>query len=96
MVDGQPLPDPLTRWQPEGLRGPSRLFDTRALPGARDAFTAPRPHDLVVYELHIGTFSEEGTFTGAIAHLDELADARGDGDRDHAGGRVPRRARLGV
>jgi maltooligosyltrehalose trehalohydrolase len=74
VVDGQPLPDPLTRWQPEGLRGPSRLFDTRALPGANDGFDPPRPHDLVVYELHVGTFSQDGTFTGAIAHLDELAD----------------------
>jgi maltooligosyltrehalose trehalohydrolase len=73
LVDGQPLPDPLTRWQPEGLRGPSRLFDARALPGAHDGFAPAAPDDLVVYELHIGTFSEQGTFTGAIAHLDELA-----------------------
>jgi maltooligosyltrehalose trehalohydrolase len=73
VVDGHPLPDPCTRWQPEGLRGPSRLFDARALPGTRDGFTPPRPHDLVVYELHVGTFSQAGTFAGAIEHLDELA-----------------------
>jgi len=72
-VDGRPLPDPSTRWQPEGLRGPSRLFDARALPAAGDGFTAVRPPDLVVYELHVGTFSEAGTFRGAIEHLDALA-----------------------
>jgi maltooligosyltrehalose trehalohydrolase len=74
LVDGAPLPDPVTRWQPEGLRGPSRLLDARALPGARDGFTPPGPDDLVIYELHLGTFSPEGTFAGAIAHLDELAE----------------------
>jgi maltooligosyltrehalose trehalohydrolase len=74
LVDGQPLPDPVTRWQPEGLRGPSRLFDTRTLRGAGDGFTPPRPHDLVVYEMHVGTFSDEGTFTSAIEHLDKLAE----------------------
>jgi maltooligosyltrehalose trehalohydrolase len=73
IIDGQPLPDPLTRWQPEGLRGPSRLFDARALPGAHDGFAPAAGDDLVIYELHVGTFSEEGTFTGAIAYLDELA-----------------------
>ena len=74
VVDGQPLPDPCTRWQPEGLRGPSRLFDARALPGAIDGFVPAPPHDLVVYELHVGTFSAAGTFTGAIEHLDALAE----------------------
>jgi maltooligosyltrehalose trehalohydrolase len=71
LVDGRPLPDPCSRWQPDGLRGPSRLFDARSLPGR--GFAPARPQDLVIYELHIGTFSDEGTFTGAIAHLDELA-----------------------
>jgi maltooligosyltrehalose trehalohydrolase len=73
LVDGRPLPDPCTRWQPEGLRGPSRLFDARSLPGASDGFTPPGPSELVIYELHVGTFSDEGTFQGAIEHLSELA-----------------------
>jgi maltooligosyltrehalose trehalohydrolase len=74
LLDGEPLPDPCTRWQPEGLRGSSRLFDARSLPGAGDGFTAPATEDLVVYELHVGTFSEAGTFRGAIEHLDALAE----------------------
>src|SRR5205085_10958117 len=67
---GDPLPDPCSRWQPRGLRGPSRVF----APGASPApFTPPALEDLVVYELHVGTFSPEGTFTGAIPFLNELA-----------------------
>jgi maltooligosyltrehalose trehalohydrolase len=73
VLDGDTLPDPCTRWQPQGLRGPSRLFDTRALPGAHDSFAPPPPEDLVVYELHVGTFSEAGTFVGAIEHLAGLS-----------------------
>jgi maltooligosyltrehalose trehalohydrolase len=73
IVDGEAHPDPATRHQPAGLRGPSRLFDARALPAPRDGFI-PRPMaEQVIYELHVGTFSTEGTFAGAIPHLDELA-----------------------
>src|ERR1700756_1916516 len=63
------LPDPCSRWQPHGLRGRSRIL---AGPPARDDFVAPALADAVIYELHIGTFSEAGTFDGAIPHLDEL------------------------
>jgi maltooligosyltrehalose trehalohydrolase len=73
VVDGEVHPDPATRHQPAGLRGPSRLFDARALPGARDGFVARALAEQVIYELHIGTFSDEGTFAAAISHLDELA-----------------------
>jgi maltooligosyltrehalose trehalohydrolase len=70
VVDGEPLPDPCSRWQPEGLRGPSRV---PPLPAARAPFTPAPPHELIIYELHIGTFSAEGTFDGAIPHLPALA-----------------------
>ena len=71
--DGGPLPDPCSRWQPDGLRGTSRLLDARALPARGDGFTAPEPNELVIYELHIGTFTEAGTFAAAADHLHELA-----------------------
>jgi maltooligosyltrehalose trehalohydrolase len=74
VIDGETLPDPCTRWQPDGLRGSSRLFDARALSAATDGFDPARPHELVIYELHIGTFSDAGTFAGAIEHLDALVD----------------------
>jgi maltooligosyltrehalose trehalohydrolase len=71
VLDGQAWPDPCTRWQPEGMRGPSRVLDTSGF--ARASFTPPALADLVLYELHVGTFSPEGTFDGAIPHLAELA-----------------------
>ena len=73
VVDGRRLPDPCSRWQPEGLRGPSRVFAPAAA-RAGGRFRGPRLEDLVVYELHVGTFSAEGTFDAAIPHLDGLAE----------------------
>jgi maltooligosyltrehalose trehalohydrolase len=69
---GRAFPDPCSRFQPEGVRGPSRIVDTSAYE------IAPGPElareDLVVYELHLGTFSDEGTCDGAIPHLGPLAE----------------------
>ncbi|PZS15102.1 MAG: malto-oligosyltrehalose trehalohydrolase, partial [Solirubrobacterales bacterium] len=55
-LDGRRLPDPCSRWQPEGLRGPSRVFS----PGAVDPFDPPACSELVIYELHVGTFTAQG------------------------------------
>jgi maltooligosyltrehalose trehalohydrolase len=72
LVNGVEIPDPSTRWQPAGLRGPSRVLDAGAFTWTDDGFTPPTMHDLVIYELHVGTFTAEGTFEAAIAHLKEL------------------------
>jgi maltooligosyltrehalose trehalohydrolase len=72
VLDGRPLPDPASRWQPEGIRGPSRVVDLTTPPSL--LATTPRMRDLVIYELHIGTFSAQGTFDGAIEHLPRLAE----------------------
>ncbi|MDX6718149.1 MAG: maltooligosyltrehalose trehalohydrolase [Solirubrobacteraceae bacterium] len=67
------LPDPSTRHQPQGLRGPSRVVDTRGFRWTDDTF-APAPlADQVIYELHIGTFTPHGTFDAALEHLPQLA-----------------------
>ncbi|HUE28453.1 MAG TPA: alpha-amylase family glycosyl hydrolase, partial [Solirubrobacteraceae bacterium] len=71
LLDGQAFPDPCSRFQPEGLRGPSRVLAPSPPPALRNP---PRKDRLVIYELHVGTFSAEGTFAGAIAHLHELAE----------------------
>ena len=71
VVDGRELPDPCSRWQPEGIRGPSRVVE---LPEPARSFTAPNMRELVIYELHIGTFSGQGTFDAAIEHLSGLAE----------------------
>jgi maltooligosyltrehalose trehalohydrolase len=73
VLDGVALPDPCTRWQPAGLRGPSRVLDAAAL-ASGPAFEPPSMTDLVLYELHIGTLTPEGTFEAAIPHLRELAE----------------------
>ena len=69
---GSPLADPCSRWQPTGLRGPSRVLDTAAFEWAEKPVIVPLP-DLIVYELHIGTFTAAGTFAAAIERLPELA-----------------------
>jgi maltooligosyltrehalose trehalohydrolase len=72
--DGEPLPDPRSAWQPEGVHGPSRLVDHASFRwGDRDWRGVHLP-SAVLYELHIGTFSAEGTFDGAIKRLDHLVD----------------------
>ena len=70
LIGSRRLPDPATRWQPYGLRGPSRVY----APSPPRPFTAKRLAEQVIYELHVGTFSAEGTFTGAIPHLPALAE----------------------
>jgi maltooligosyltrehalose trehalohydrolase len=68
-VDGVRLPDPCSRWQPDGLRGPSRVLDTAAFAWTDEDFSPPALRDLVLYELHVGTFTPEGTFEAAIPQL---------------------------
>ena len=70
VLNGWPVPDPCSRWQPDGIRGPSRIVD---VPAAAP-FTPPTMRELVIYELHIGTFSDQGTFDAAIEHLPGLAE----------------------
>jgi maltooligosyltrehalose trehalohydrolase len=67
----EPRPDPCSRWQPGGLRGPSRVLDT-----SFEIASGPPVDvdDLVLYELHVGTFTEEGTFDAVAPHLPELRD----------------------
>jgi maltooligosyltrehalose trehalohydrolase len=69
VVDGERLPDPASRWQPDGLRGRSRVLDAGEFAWSDAGFTPPALRDVVLYELHVGTFTPEGTFDAAIPHL---------------------------
>ena len=69
VIDGVELPDPASRWQPGGLRGPSRVLDPGAFAWTDDGFTPPELAASVIYELHVGTFTPEGTFEAVIPHL---------------------------
>ncbi|MEO5919304.1 MAG: malto-oligosyltrehalose trehalohydrolase [Candidatus Limnocylindrales bacterium] len=74
-LDGGPLlPDPRSPWQPGGVHGPSRIVDHGAFPWT-DTDWQPTPMGrAVIYELHVGTFSPEGTFDGVMKRLDHLID----------------------
>jgi maltooligosyltrehalose trehalohydrolase len=74
-VDGRgPFPDPASRAQPDGVHGSSQLIDPGAFAWTDAAWRGLRLPDAVLYELHVGTFSPEGTFAGAAAKLPILAD----------------------
>ena len=69
---GKELPDPCSRCQPDGVRGVSRIVDV-----ATASIASGPPLDveeLVVYELHVGTFSKRGTFDGVVPYLAELGE----------------------
>jgi maltooligosyltrehalose trehalohydrolase len=69
IADGVAWPDPCSRWQPEGVKGRSRVLDTSAFEWSEDGWSGVSLDDLVIYELHVGTFSAEGTFDGVIPQL---------------------------
>ena len=69
-----PLPDPRSAWQPAGVHGPSRRYDHGAFDWTDRAWTGRPLTGSVIYELHIGTFTEQGTFDAALAHLDHLVE----------------------
>jgi maltooligosyltrehalose trehalohydrolase len=64
--------DPCSRFQPEGVRGPSRIVDPTAFEWTATDWQGLSLDELVLYELHVGTFSDAGTFDGAIEHLPKL------------------------
>ncbi|MDT4993417.1 MAG: maltooligosyltrehalose trehalohydrolase [Actinoplanes sp.] len=71
---GPALPDPRSRWQPAGVHGPSRVYDHAAFRWSDGGWTGRQLPGAVLYELHVGTFSTEGTFDAAAARLDHLVD----------------------
>ena len=73
-INGGPaLPDPRSPFQPEGIDGPSRVVDHAAFAWTDGRWRGLPLAGSVLYECHVGTFSAEGTFDGAIGHLDHLA-----------------------
>ena len=80
VLDGQEpaLPDPRSAWQPHGVHGPSRTFDPATFDWTDGDWNGPRSGTgilgSVIYELHIGTFTPEGTLDAALARLDHLVD----------------------
>jgi len=71
---GEPLPDPRSLRQPSGVTGYSRTYNHGSFHWNDQAWPGRQLHGLLVYELHIGTFTPEGTFDAAIGRLGYLAD----------------------
>src|SRR5437899_2827861 len=67
-------PDPTSRWQPDGVHGPSAVVDPTAFAWTDAGFRGHALADLVFYELHVGAFTPAGSFEAVIGHLESLAD----------------------
>ncbi|MGH7102278.1 MAG: malto-oligosyltrehalose trehalohydrolase [Acetobacteraceae bacterium] len=73
LPDGTRVPDPASRFQPEDVHGPSEVIDPASFDRTDDGWSGRPWHEAVLYELHIGAFTEDGTFRAAIGRLDHLA-----------------------
>jgi maltooligosyltrehalose trehalohydrolase len=72
-IDGQlEVPDPASRFNPDDVQGPSQVVDPEGFDWTDGDWRARPWHEAVIYELHVGTFSPEGTFAGAQQRLDYL------------------------
>src|SRR5262245_17957376 len=67
-------PDPASRYQPEGVHRPSEVVAADTFTWSNKGWSGLATRDLVLYELHVGTFTPEGTFDAVIPHLDALRD----------------------
>ena len=74
LEDGRELPDPASRFQPEGVHGPSQLVDTGAFRWTDYNWKGRELQGSILYELHIGTYTREGTFDGFVPHLPHLVE----------------------
>jgi malto-oligosyltrehalose trehalohydrolase len=70
--DGPPVPDPASRFQPEGVHGPSELFDPRSFAWSDSGWRGRPFEEAVCYELHVGAFTPRGDYAGVTSRLDHL------------------------
>lgn len=73
-LDGDAFPDPASRYQPGGVHGPSMVVDPGRFTWSDDAWHGTEPTELVIYEIHVGTYTPEGTFDGLRKRLPYLRD----------------------
>ncbi len=73
-IGGERLPDPASHYQPDGVYGPSEVIDHSAFKWSDGAWHGFRQDHCLIYELHTGTFTPEGTFSAIIPRLAELRD----------------------
>jgi maltooligosyltrehalose trehalohydrolase len=71
-LDSGAFPDPASRFQPEGPHGPSQVIDPSTFKWTDAKWRGLKQKDIVLYEMHIGTFTSEGTWEAAMEHLPDL------------------------
>jgi maltooligosyltrehalose trehalohydrolase len=71
---GPPRPDPRSPWQPQGVSGPSRPVNHGQFPWRDHEWRGAPLASAVLYELHVGTFTPEGTFAAVLGRLDHLVE----------------------
>lgn len=74
IVNGAAFPDPASRHQPDGVHGPSEVIDPVAYDWNDGGWRGRRWEEIVLYELHLGAFSDTGDFAGAIRRLDHIVE----------------------
>ncbi|MDF1814631.1 MAG: malto-oligosyltrehalose trehalohydrolase [Verrucomicrobiales bacterium] len=72
--NGSSFPDPVSLFQPYGVHGPSEIIDHSRYEWCDENWKGVDRDSLVIYEIHVGTFTPEGTFRSAIERVDELVD----------------------
>jgi maltooligosyltrehalose trehalohydrolase len=72
LVDGSRIPDPISRFQPDDVHGPSVVVDPQSYEWRHPEWRGRPWHETVLYELHIGAYSDQGTFDGLRRRLDHL------------------------
>ncbi len=73
LPDGTSVPDPASRFQPEDVAGPSEVVDPTTYRWRKDDWRGRPWSEAVLYELHVGTFTPQGTYDAAMGHLEHLA-----------------------
>jgi maltooligosyltrehalose trehalohydrolase len=71
-LDNDLVPDIASRFQPQGVHGPSQVVDGRSFHWTDSGWKPPALHELVIYELHVGTFTQEGTYEAITSRFDHL------------------------
>jgi len=74
LPDGLRVPDPASRFNPEDVHGASEVVDPQAYAWHDDSWRGRPWHEAVIYELHLGTFTPEGTYAAAQGRLAALAE----------------------
>jgi len=72
--DNPPVPDPVSRLLPEGVHGPTEVIAADAFNWTDHGWSGLDLHHYIIYELHVGTFTPQGTFDGVIEKLEYLRD----------------------